>query len=432
MVPQALINQDFLHKQMDKVLQLKIRPAFSGGERKVIFRDSLGDLIGKKGHDILSLSLYEPQREESWGDSKIYWQLSYRFESLDLEYLRLQHYFNFLDEKDVGSLETDVKRAELITFEEDYPWQYLISIYGDKVFISNYDRSWEEELTMNVDYENSIIYIRIPLEHKPLRRVYRSIYSYHYLMTGLYDPVSRGKIRTLDRSNLLKPKVTDYLSPKNIDEEVLLSSYSEENFSYVTLVPVTYEGNSTEEEVVSDQDIRALLDSSQKTETLQVHPGITLFNEGRYSEAEEIFRNNLLTDSSSVLDMAYLGSIIAMKAGDSESISESVEFVLTAYEYMDRAVDLAEKKADIIDVYLNRINVSLAVPDSVFHKEEIALSDLFYLIDILDEREDQSLIMECYWKIIKTYKRKKMYDEYYIYRDHLLNLLNRYGIDLPL
>lgn len=432
MVPQALINQDFLHEQMDRLLQLKIRPAFSGGERKIIFRDNLGDLTAKRGHDILSLSLYEPQRDESWGDTRMYWQISYRFESLDLEHLRVQHYFNFMDESDLGSFETAEKRAERVTFEESYPWQYLISIYGDRGTVSNYDGSWEEELTMNLDYETSTIYIRIPLEYKPLRRVYRSIFSYHYLLTGVYDPVGRGKFRTLDRESLLKPKITDYLCPREIDEEVLLASYNEEDFSYVTLTPVIYENDTEVEDVISDSDIRECLDSIETTGSISDHKGIRLFNEGKFKDAEEIFRTNLAMDGTSVIDMAYLGSVIAMKAGESDSVSESVELVLAAYEYLDAAVDLAEHKADKIEVYLNRIGVSLAVPDSVFHKEEIAFSDLFALIEILDEEDDKSLILECYWKIMTTYKRKKMIDEYYIYRDHLLNLLNRSGIDLPL
>lgn len=432
MVPQALINQDFLHEQMHKLFQIEVRSAFSGGERVKVFRDSLGDVTVRNGHDILSLSLYEPQRDESWSDSRIYWQLSYRFETLDMESLRLQHYFNFMDERDIGSQDTAVKRAELVTFNKDYPWQYVISIYGDKVYISNYDNTWEEQLVVNLDHESNTLYLRIPLDYAPLRRVYRSIDSFHYLITGLYDPVSRGKFRVLDRDNIIKPKITDYLVPKGMDQDKLLSSYNLDDFSYVDLYPVIFEEGSSSEEEISDSEIRAVLDSLVQAEIQERSRAVSLFNDGEYRDAEELFRENLNKNRDSVIDMAYMGSIIAMRAGESDSVSESVELVLEAYDYLDRAVELAESDAEKIETYMNRINVSLAVPDSVFHKEEQALSDLFSVIDMLDEKSDLPLVLECYWKILKTHKKSKRYDEYYIYRDHLLNLLNRSGIGLSL
>ncbi len=457
-VPSALINQDFLHKQMDKVLKLKIRDAYRGGERLYRFSDPLGDDNGggaltyprnskfeQKGSlDLLTFSIHKPQTEEDWADENIYWQFSYRFKKLGNSFV-LSHYLGFRGSELESSIETNNPRAELVTFNKNYPWHFVININGEKekAEIVSADGMFKTDVPIIMDIQNNTVIVRVPLNYKPLRFVFTKPGSYHYVMAGVYDYLSTSNyLPVKKRSSLrngggssspLTPKIYDYITPKGYNQNSILNSYNEDDFEYAVLEPLLAFSELIEDmesEITEEQLIKSItaLRYKNRVEVIPVtdyQKAVELFNIGDNIESEQLLNRLLLSEPDNPLIMAYLGSITAMNGGKSKSISKSMELIYQAYDLFDSAMDRVTNIEEELTVRLNRGNVSKAIPESVFHKSEIGAQDFLRVVDIYKELNQNNYIdiANCYVNAALCLKELGKFEESQIYLDVAMGLI---------
>jgi len=426
MVPAAMLNQDFLHAQMDKVLNLKIRQAYKGGEKLYRFADPLGDDYGageitypRNPHfknngvlDLLSFTIHKPQTEEDWSEDNIYWQFSYKIKEMS-DSLVINHYLGFRNYTSPGRVDTLLSRAELIQFDKDYPWHYQLNINTNNktATIISADEKYKQDITLMLDLENSTVFVRVPLNYKPLRYILIEPGSYHYIVTGGFDSLATNNFIPIKKRSSLRsgggavssitPRVYDYLSPDIYSQKDVLNSYNEVEYSFATLKPVLAFSELKKEKSyeISEGDLKNVirdLKSKIKSDLIavsEIDRAIELFNNNENLKSEIILKSILVDDPENSIALAYLGSVTAIKGGETNSISESMKLVYDSFNIYDDAMLRIKSLDEELAVRLNRGNVALSVPESVFQKCQQGAKDFLRAADIYKELYPESIVL---------------------------------------
>ena len=125
-------------------------------------------------------------------------------------------------------------------------------------------------------------------------------------------------------------------------------------------------------------------------------------------EGRETF--DLTISDLDYVSMAYYGSYLAMKGGES-SVMKAVALVNEAYVYLDKACELAYEKDDEIDVLMNRAHVCASVPETIFGKAKTGANDFMRIVLLTEE---DVLKAYCYVMASECYENCGMESEAFI------------------
>lgn len=469
LMPQFLIFQDFFHKQFHSVLKLKIRDTYNGGEVLVSFNDRLNDDNGfgeltyprspnfkDKGSgllDLVSFTVFKPQTEEDWSRDNIYWQFKYKFQNLigskeaKITNPIISHYIGIDGIDFEGSYETLHKRSELVTFKR--PWHYVIEIYEDKAVISSANGEFVENIKIMIA-ENLVI-TRIPLEQSSLKHIFTNPETYHYVLTGAYDFYSEGKYLPVKKKSTSKvgggaksrltPRIYDLIVPEGYKQSELLSGFNEDEFTYAKLEPVVADlkleykdDNKLEFPPVEELRAKVKVENERNyREKLETHDELKLslegkddvdsllalgksyFNIGDLIESSSYLEKVIEMDSGNAVATAYLGSVRATEAGETDSIAKSMEYVNLAFEYYDNALVNIKSINEELEVLLNRAYVAQSVPESVFYKSEVGANDFLRVVEICNQLGQSEKVQHYYIMASICFKQAGKQEESDIY-----------------
>ncbi len=391
-------------------LKLKVSPNFTGGEIASEFFDEVQDDNGSGNLiyplnvvftdgslDLIRYAVHVPVREAKWQQSSEYWQLDLDFLNGSAEVRNIMIYVvlgnDFSAERENYALHTDdlnqsvstdtlFEGAEFVTFHKNYPWNYAIWFNGSESKIFNAKKellAYGETAILN---KGKTLQLRIPLENKELQKVYGAKKTFHYVLVGAksefdrggFMPVekrrslSRGGVKTYKDYNSLIPKVYDILGNNS-----QLATWNTEDLAKAVLEPVEVDMNLTDNNASKLHDEKEFANRIKKS--IAESNSQNQMNDGEYfghktlEDAVNYFQAKLENNPDDFVSMAYLGSCIAMKGGQSNVI-QAVALVNKAFEYLDKATELSYNKEEETEVLLNRANVCLSVPESVFKKAE--------------------------------------------------------------
>jgi|GEM_PF-803514 len=400
-VPFFLMYSDIIGRSIQSVARLGVGPAFSGGKIVAVFHDPVGDDHGYGGLrypatltedgslDLVRYTVHQPVRGSFAPGMRDYWQLDFSFRTTGRD-RNIRVYFAQRGAKD-GSTQTRVEFAEGIEFAQGAPWQFALCVRGDSGTIESFDGSFKAELGVIQSRARTDLSVRIPLSDPALRFLYDLPALNQYILVGALDPAQRDGFADVDTSDFI-PKIYDVLVPEGATQEETLSAWSEEEFRVPVLEPITVrleapvdgkkkgKGNDPEslarlEELNKAADAEterenaaalALYDSKPSAERERA---IAAFNAGKIAEAEALFDAILAKDGESVEAMAYKGSLVALRGSEAQPL-EAVVLIKEAYGWLDRAVSKAASDEELVTACLNRANVSMAIPETVFGKAE--------------------------------------------------------------
>jgi tetratricopeptide (TPR) repeat protein len=462
-IPQAFIHSHLLTGTLDKVLHLKVDPDFNGGDILVRFMDKLYDDYGEgeltyprhqgfkgKGYlDIVRYTVHEPLSNARWSEDIDFWQLALTFSGVHNAFDSVHdfshpviHVYIDIDGTAGGSTETTFPRAELVEFDKNHPWDFMVQIDGHHEWgkLISWDNQIEERVRIYSVPENKTIYARILLNNERINKVLDGRTTYHYVLVGAYNEYTSGNFMHVKKKSgtsngggsksKLTPRVFDYIAPKGYDQKEVLSSYDENKYTYAVVYPL--EVKRTDKQHVMDEDLiekyRKLAEEEKKNKSeadlIELErikssgsSGIELaaayFRSGMFKEAEEILVKILENNPDNSQALAYNGSVAAMKGGETKSLAKAVEYVNKAFEYFDRAESLAQNDDDLIVVLLNRGNVAISVPELVFQKSLQGAEDFLNVFEILVSREsaDKELLINCCRNAAQAYERAGKEDE---------------------
>ncbi len=470
LIPKTFIYGDFITGNIDRVLHLRVDPRFSGGEVLAKFLDEMGDDYGEGGltyprHegfkekgclDIVRYTVYEPLVNAPWSNEQDFWQIAITFANVSKAFDSIYdfsqpviHVYIDIDGDIGGSKETAHSRAELIKFDDEHPWDFMVQIDGNHKSgrLISWDKTIEEKVSIYSVPEKKTIFARILLNNKRIKNVLDGRTTYHYVLTGAYDQYASGNFMQVKNKagirngggakSKLTPRVFDYVAPKGYKQKKLLSSYDEDMYTYATVYPL--EVKRTEQKYIQDADsiekYRELarkenenrreaslreLEEIKASGNRGVELASAYFRVEKYKEAEDILDNILEKHPDNSRALAYKGSIIAIKGGEclaTKSPAKAIGYVNTAYEYYDNAEIHAQNNEDIVVVLLNRGNLSISVPELVFQKSLQGAADFLNAAEILENSgsADKDLIISCYYNAATAYERAGKEDEAEIY-----------------
>lgn len=398
-VPFFLMYSDIIGRTLQSVIQLKVDPSFGGGRIAAVFYDPPGDdhgygslqypdFIRESGSlDLLRYTVHQPVQGGKSLGSRDFWQLDFSFRALgDKRNIRV--YFG-LENSEEGSSQTKREFAEGVEFEQETPWQYVVSIYNDSGTIESFDGTFKEDVRVFSSRDRTELFVRISLDDSVLHFLYDLPSVWQYVLLGALDLTERDGFADTAESEFM-PKVYDILVPEGSFQEQNLSAWSEDDFSIPVLSPIHVrlsdivdEGKAavtaTSEALVQYailQEAAAAEAARNEKDALVLYESkpsdameyaLAAFNAGKTSEAERLFDAILAKDSSSVSAMAHKGSLVALRGGEAQPLV-AVGIIKEAYSWLDRAVERAVSDEEICDSFLNRGHVSMAIPNSVFGK----------------------------------------------------------------
>ncbi|MBN1648219.1 MAG: hypothetical protein JW874_09315 [Spirochaetales bacterium] len=444
----AFSHMDTLEFLLGKGLRLKTEPSFIGGEVMARFLDTNGDDNGagtltyprnenwpKNGAlDLLAYTVHYPvtnNEHPTWND---YWQLDFTFASLDnplngragFSFPVIHVYFD-IDGKAGGSLETRQARAELASFSVEYPWDYMLHVDGfsSSGSLVSCDGTYQAAVEIIPDHEDNKILVRLPLEKGGIINVLKMEETRHYVIIGAYDMTARGNFMILEeRPGTTRgggarekntPRIYDYLVPAGMAQQNLLSPPDDAAGAYAVLEPVKVRPGAGSGGLFSEEELARLkqeADAEQQAgqennvteqqmqgsaELIAVNPDahdciIALIRSGYYDEARAEAERILEQDPQDGFVLAYYGALTAMKGSSAGDLGEKVKAVHEAFAIFARADGhIPAGNPDRLDLLLNRANVAISVPESVFFKSLQGAADFLEAAQIyLDMDEDHS------------------------------------------
>lgn len=243
---QGIIFASFLSKQLENILQLRIDPAFKGGEIIARFNDPIGDDYGEGelvyphnkvysnaigSLDIIKYTVYQPQTSARWSDLSDFWQVSFTFARTKDETgihgfaHPVIHLYIDIDGQEGGSLESASARSELVVFDTLHPWDFMLEVngYHENAKLISFDKEIKIEAQVIVDTQYRTIYVRIPLTNKRIKPILDGRNTYHYVLVGAYDPFATGNFMPIKTKasqhngggakSTITPRVYDYIPP---------------------------------------------------------------------------------------------------------------------------------------------------------------------------------------------------------------------------
>jgi len=432
LIPQVFINSAFIKHQLDKLLHLEVDPAFAGSREIAHFMDPVNDDYGEGGlsypkHeayadksgvlDLVKYTVHKPQTSARWSSQPDYMQVSFTFvnASDDLESVHgfshpIIHLYLDVDGKKSGKTETAFPRCELVSFDEEHPWDFLIKIDGfhESANIISDDGSYRERVKIFANSERKTLTVRIPLIDPKLKQMLDGRNTYHYVLIGAYDPLAQGGFMPVKTKAGLKygggarsslsPRVYDYIPPEGKNQKQVLSSYSEEDFIYATIYPL---------EVTAD------IYKGAKKRTDPVKLAELKKQAQEEAEAEELLDKILAENPQHAVANAYKGAVTARKAQSTKNISEKIQYLEQSFVYLNRGTALSRSDDEKIHCHICRAKVFMAIPEDVFAKNNDAEKDLTTVIEILEKQKQKNprMIADMYIKLAFCYLNQEKYDE---------------------
>jgi carbohydrate-binding DOMON domain-containing protein len=478
LIPYTYIYQGSIREVLDGVLHLKADPVFSGGEVMVKFMDPVGDDYGEgtltyPGHqgfngkgflDVVRYTIYEPVVNARWSNELDFWQLAVTFANVGNPFDAplgfshpVIHVYIDIDGDRGGSTDTVFPRAELVAFDNTHPWDFMVHIdgYSGSGTIISYDKTFKRPVSIIYVEEKKTVYARILLEDKRLKQVLDGRATYHYVLVGAYDRLASGNFMAVKKTvsmgngggapSRLSPRVYDMVEPSGTNQKKYLSSYSEATYEYAKLVPLevkkvdlTMKKTNVEllakykKQLQEERKNKKPVDLSARIKQL-VEKGvkgtelaIVYYQAKMLSKAEEEFLSVLQDNPGNATALAYLGTITAIKARKEKSLSRAMQNVNQAFEFYEKAISGCKTDDERVTVLLHRANVSVSVPEEVFHKTIPGAVDFLKAAGILERirGEDRNLIIDCYLEAALAYERASKPEEAEIYFTKVMSFKN--------
>lgn len=396
-IPFFLMYQDVVARSVQSFLSLRTNPDLLGGKIATVLYDPVGDdsgfgsivypsfSDGQGSLDIVRYTVYQPVQGSKGPGLRDYWQLGFTFRAASTQ-RNIRVYLGTQDGQG-GSVHTKTEFAEGIEFSSRFPWQYLISIIGEKGTIESFDGTFKQDVPVYSLVAGTELVLRIPLTDEELSFLYDFPDMYQYVLVGLNDIQGNGGFSGNGVSDFA-PNLYDIVVPEGFLQSELLSGWSEEDFTLATLEPVSIRLSksveedsqgveSTDEAIAAYQTLKKNAASEREEKQQQsrqryaspslepFEAAVAAFNAGMYDDAEKLFDTLLSTDRRSSPAMAYKGSLVALRADKAPPL-EAVGIVKEAYEWLDRSVKGAQGDLELYTALMNRASVSLAVPDAIF------------------------------------------------------------------
>lgn len=420
-LPQAFIHSPWIMARFQDLLGWEVSPRLTGGPVLAKFLDPVDDDTGAGGltyplaepfasHRVLDLvnyTVHRPLTDAAWADDREFWQLKLGFATLvpnaaggcDGPMIRI---YIDTDGTGGGSLNTLEPRAELVSFDPAHPWDLCISLdlpLGLAI-VTGSDASWSRPVSVLTDSSTGGVILRLPLDHPQLAAVLDGRATWHYVVTGAWDPYSSGHFMAIKSSPGLSagggslstgtPRIFDCLVPPGHRQSEVLAVAPDSDQPDATLIPVSVpawnpwavpQPNSTmpantqvganrladlarqadldaKKALEADQSLASRLLSSADSWDKPVETGIALFNAGRSNEADRYFQavapdgwrpeaDSMARPAFSVsaadqlVAWAYRGAIRAQAGGaDGISVGDAIRLVNEGYAMMDTSADL--------------------------------------------------------------------------------------------
>jgi tetratricopeptide (TPR) repeat protein len=128
----------------------------------------------------------------------------------------------------------------------------------------------------------------------------------------------------------------------------------------------------------------------------------TAFRAGAHDQAETLFAEMLAAEPDNPRALAYTGSLIALKAAEAPVLA-AVDLVTQAFRYLDRAVELADGDEEKLAALMNRGNVSLSVPNTVFNKALAGAEDFLKAAEIYRSRGNTPSAAAAYYNAYRCF-----------------------------
>ena len=402
---------------------LHVDPSFTGGLVCADFMDEMNDDKGageklelryplnksfsEGSLDLVRYTVHEPVINARWQQSSEYWQLALEYKSGPADVRNIMIYID-ADNIEGGSTEPLFDSAEKVCFDEEHPWDFALWICSNqaKLYDSNGD------FICNTEYYNmnngSQIKVRIPLRDKRIQKILGARKTWHYVLTGAYSQFDRGGFMPLEKKpamahggmknskefNNLVPPVYDIAGPNEA-----LASWNSETFEKAKLTPLEASMTAQKKSKSEEEKNKAFIEQVKKTYAENLGSQVQMQMPSSTDEGLALYKQKLSENPDDFVSMAYYGSFLAMKGGES-SVVKAVALVNEAFDYLDKAAELAAGQEGEIDVLMNRGSVSASVPEQVFGKAETGAEDFMRIVSLTT---DTNLKAYCYVMAYECY-----------------------------
>lgn len=425
-----MFYSDVIGRAFQSVARLEADPKFTGGRVAMTAYDPVGDDHGfgslsypthpdfsDGALDLIRYTVHEPVYGAQWSESPEYWQIDLAFASAPQSARNIRIYVD-ADGDGIGKAEPRDEMAEGVSFDPAFPWDYAIAVAGSSGELVSADGNVTVPVSVTLGGGGKDVSLRVPLSDRRLVSLFAAETTAQYVCVGGWSPWGRdGYLPVASRAasgtgggatSSLAPKIYDCLAPEGTSQEGMLSSWDEDTLTvpvlYPVIVPMRAAGDgaavgaaislpglgngSRAERIASLQKeaeaesqaakatARALWTSSQgvaasdrsaHVASAEIAVAVLAFEAGLRAEAESAFDRILARDREDATALAYKGSLVALRASEAAPLA-AVEIVSESFRYLDRAVSLAQTPDERLAALLNRANVSLSVPESVFGK----------------------------------------------------------------
>ena len=378
-----------------------------GAGEKLELRYPLNKSFSEGSLDLVRYTVHEPVINARWQQSSEYWQLALEYKSGPADVRNIMIYID-ADNIEGGSTELLFDSAEKVCFDEEHPWDFALWICSNhaKLYDSNGD------FICNTEYYNmnkgSQITVRIPLRDKRIQKILGARKTWHYVVTGAYSQFDRGGFMPLEKKpamahggmknskefNNLVPPVYDIVGPNEA-----LASWIGETFEKAKLTPVEASMTARKKSKSEEEKNKAFIEQVKKTYAENLGSQVQMQMPSTTDEGLALYKQKLSENPDDFVSMAYYGSFLAMKGGDS-SVVKAVALVNEAFDYLDKAAELAAGQEGEIDVLMNRGSVSASVPEQVFGKAETGAEDFMRIVSLTT---DTNLKAYCYVMAYECY-----------------------------
>jgi len=402
---------------------LQVDPSYTGGPVSADFMDSMGDDKGAGNQfeityplnkafaegslDLVRYTVYQPVTNARWQQSSDYWQLSLEYKNGPAMVRNIMVYID-ADNIDGGSTAPLFDSAEKVSFDDEHPWDFALWLCGNEGKL--YDSAGN--FICNTEYYNlnddRQIKVRIPLRDKRIQKILGAKKTWHYVLTGAYSLFDRGAFMPLEKKpaiahggmrvsknfNNLLPPLYDILGSNES-----LASWNSETFEKARLSPAEASMAAGKKSKSEEEKNKAFVEEVKK------HYGESLSGQMQAASSTDegllIYKKKLAENPDDFVSMAYYGSYLAMKGGES-SVVKAVALVNEAFEYLDKAAELAAGQEGEIEVLMNRASVSASVPEQVFGKAESGARDFMRIVSLTS---DDMLKAYCYVMAYECYQK---------------------------
>ena len=400
---------------------LHVDPSFTGGLVCADFMDAIGDDKGageklelryplnksfsEGSLDLVRYTVHEPVINARWQQSSEYWQLALEYKSGPADVRNIMIYID-ADNIQGGSTEPLFDSAEKVCFDEEHPWDFALWLCADQAKL--YDS--RGDFICNTEYYNmnngSQIKVRIPLRDKRIQKILGARKTWHYVLTGAYSQFDRGGFMPLEKKpamahggmknskefNNLVPPVYDIAGPKEA-----LASWNSETFEKAKLSPVEASMTAHKKSKSEEEKNKAFIEQVKETYAQSIGSQVQM--PSTTDEGLALYKQKLADNPDDFVSMAYYGSFLAMKGGES-SVVKAVALVNEAFDYLDKAAELCAGQEGEIDVLMNRGSVSASVPEQVFGKAQTGAQDFMRIVSLTT---DTNLKAYCYVMAYECY-----------------------------